>query len=243
MDVQDRDVERIQFVSREIGSAAPQQAIPSPTKTKRVAASRPRRSRPRARTRGVRGARQRGAFIVKAGICAVVALFALMLKLLPWQWVADTRTALHSLFTYDLEFDESLGRLKFVQAIFPGVTAVFGSQSTLYHPVNGQLHSAYGADGQNHVVFKAEAGASVKVAAAGVVSKRGVHAAYGNYLMVEHEDAMVTIYYGLGYSSLEQGAQVAAGAVIGTLGDTGLLVFELRVAGKAQNPLRFLGAQ
>jgi murein DD-endopeptidase MepM/ murein hydrolase activator NlpD len=191
-----------------------------------------------------RKASNRGALFVKIGICACIALFSLLLRILPFEWVAQTRTALHSLFTYDVEFDEMLGRLKFVQAIFPGVTSVFGTSDPLAYPVSGTLISQYGANGQNHIVFGCEKGAKVIACADGVVTKRGVHAVYGNYLMIEHADKnMVSIYYGLGDSALEKGEKIKIGAGIGTLGDKGELIFELRVAGRPQNPLRYFSAQ
>lgn len=189
------------------------------------------------------GQNKPSAFLIKAGICAAIAIACLLLRFVPGQWTSDTRQALHALFTYDLEFDESLGRLKFVQALFPGVTAVFGTDVALDYPVDGILQSAFGEEGREHVVFKAEAGASVKAVADGRVIKRGVHPEYGNYLMLEHAGNMVTIYYNLGYSILEKGDEVTGGQTIGTLTDSGELIFELRIDDAAQNPMRHLGAK
>ncbi len=232
--MQEDGYEKLEFVSRELQNA-------------RITRPQGQSRRTRTRLVGKGGMRSRtkknGVFLVKAGICAAVALCCLLLRFLPGQWTSDTRFALHSLFTYDLEFDESLGRLKFVQALFPGVTAVFGTDVALYYPVDGILQTAYGEDGQKHVVFKGEAGASVKAVADGRVIKRGVHSVYGNYLLIEHASDMVTIYYGLGYSILEKGAQVMGGDTIATLMDSGELIFELRIDDVAQNPMRYLGAK
>ena len=184
---------------------------------------------------------KRGPLAIKVGICALVAVCCLAMRFLPWQWVLDTRKAMNSLFTYDLEFDESLGRLKFVENLFPGVAAVFNTKQSLQFPVDGLLQSAYGADGQDHVVFKCEAGANVKAVSDGRVVKRGIHEQYGNYLMIEHAGNMISVYYGLKSSELEKGAEVKGGDVIGILTQNGELVFELRIFEKAQNPMRYLG--
>ena len=179
---------------------------------------------------------------VKAGICALTALVCLLLRLVPARWAQDVRNSMFALFTYDLKFDETLGRLEFVQAIFPGAAAVFGTNEALRYPADGVLQSAYGEDGRENVVFQCEANASIKAVADGRVQKRGVHPVYGNYLMIEHAAQTTSIYYNLGYSVLEQGATVKGGDVIGTLKDDGRLVFELRISGVAQNPMRYLGS-
>ncbi len=184
---------------------------------------------------------KRSPFAIKAGVCVLVAVCCLAMRFLPWQWVLDTRKAMNSLFTYDLEFDESLGRLKFVQNLFPGVAAVFNTKQAMQYPVDGLLQSAYGADGQDHVVFKCEANTNVKAVSDGRVIKRGIHEQYGNYLMIEHAGNMVSVYYGLKSSGLEKGATVKGGDVIGSLTQSGELVFELRLFEKAQNPMRYLG--
>ncbi len=234
MDLQEDGYEKQRFVSREIQSVN----IPRPpAQGGRSQIYSQRKKRVRRRNK------RKGAFLIKTGICAAVALTCLLLRFLPGQWSKDARQALHALFTYDLEFDESLGRLKFVQVLFPGITAVFGTDTALYYPVDGILKAAYGEEGQKHVVFKSETGASVKAVADGRVIKRGVHSVYGNYLMIEHASGMVTIYYSLGYSKLEKGDEVKGGDTIATLMDSGELIFELRIDDVAQNPMRYLGAQ
>ena len=236
--MQDHEHTKLEFVSRELDSKPvrrrPDSRRPDPIMpfTRHTTAARSSRQ----------GTRQKNSpFAIKAGICILVAICCLLMRFLPWQWVLDTRQTMSNLFTYDLEFDESLGRLKFVQTLFPGVAEVFNAKSTMQYPVEGILQSAYRADGQDHVVFKSEAGASVKAAADGRVVKRGTHDKYGNYLMIEHAGNMVTIYYGLKSSVLEKGAEVKGGDVIGTLTDSGELIFELRISDKAQNPMRYIG--
>ncbi len=239
--MQDQEHTKLEFVSRELDSKPirqrpdllrqrPDLYIPSSRHTMQV------RSRQQ-----VAKKQERSPFTIKAGICILVAACCLLMRFLPWQWVLDTRQTMNNLFTYDLEFDDSLGRLNFVQTLFPGVAAVFNAKSSMQDPVEGILQSAYRADGQDHVIFKCEAGANVKAVSDGRVIKRGVHEQYGNYLMIEHVGNMVSIYYGLKNSKLEKGAEVKGGDVIGTLTDSGELIFELRISDKAQNPMRYIG--
>ena len=175
-------------------------------------------------------------------VCLAVVAICLGLRLLPMTFAQEATQTLKNVFTYDLDLDETLGRLKFVENLFPGVQAVFGGQGGMSYPLEGTLVSEFDQQGKD-VRMQATAGAAVKAAADGQVEKRATNETLGHYLCIRHPDNVTTVYYGLSYSPLAEGASVAKGQEIGTLGDTGVLVFQVLVNGIPRDPMPYLGAQ
>jgi murein DD-endopeptidase MepM/ murein hydrolase activator NlpD len=93
--------------------------------------------------------------------------------------------------------------------------------------------------------FNAEAGTPVVAAADGVVLSAGWQGDFGNMIEVDHGAGLSTRYAHLSRMSARPGTMIKRGEPIGTVGNTGRstgshLHFEVRVAGVAQNPARFL---
>lgn len=91
------------------------------------------------------------------------------------------------------------------------------------HPVPGAVRTQ-GIHGYNGVDFGASVGTPVYAAADGVVivsKSGGWNGGYGNYVVVSHANGTQTLYAHLNTVSVSQGAQVAKGAAIGTVGNTG----------------------
>jgi murein DD-endopeptidase MepM/ murein hydrolase activator NlpD len=93
--------------------------------------------------------------------------------------------------------------------------------------------------------FNAEAGTPVVAAADGVVLSAGWQGDFGNMIEVDHGAGLTTRYAHLSRMSARPGTMIKRGEPIGTVGNTGRstgshLHFEVRVAGVAQNPARFL---
>lgn len=117
-------------------------------------------------------------------------------------------------------------------------------------PAVGGLTSRYGPRwGRMHrgVDFGAAYGSSIRAARAGQVISAGYDdSGYGNLVLIEHEDGVVTAYAHMS-KILVRGGRVSAGEVIGRVGSTGHstgphLHFEVRVGGRAINPLPWLRA-
>jgi murein DD-endopeptidase MepM/ murein hydrolase activator NlpD len=109
-----------------------------------------------------------------------------------------------------------------------------------FHPVHKTWRAHNGTD------FAAPTGTAVRTVADGVVDFAGVQNGYGNVIFVKHPDNNVTVYAHLSRIDVRKGASVAQGSTIGAVGSTGWatgphLHFEVRVDGKAEDPLTVIG--
>jgi len=115
-------------------------------------------------------------------------------------------------------------------------------------PVEGQVVSGFGVrEGMQHngIGIEAAEGTPVRCAAEGKVGYVGQIAGYGNVILIEHANRMVTVYAHLKDIRTKRGDQVNRGDVVGTVGtsgrvDTASLYFEVRSKSKPRNPLFFL---
>jgi murein DD-endopeptidase MepM/ murein hydrolase activator NlpD len=89
----------------------------------------------------------------------------------------------------------------------------------------------------------------VKPFRSGVVIE-AVHSAYGlgNHVIVDHGSGVTSVYAHLNSISVQVGQKVSLGTTIGMQGTTGVstgthLHFEIRVNGKAANPMQFISGQ
>ena len=69
--------------------------------------------------------------------------------------------------------------------------------------------------------YAAPAGTTVMAAGSGTVVEVGYDDAYGNRIVIEHDDGYYTTYNHLSQSDVEVGQEVTAGDAIGEVGDTG----------------------
>lgn len=93
----------------------------------------------------------------------------------------------------------------------------------------------------------AESGTPILAAADGTVTETGFDADRGNYLLLDHGDGLTTLYAHCQSVDVTAGDTVQAGAVIATVGNTGMstgphLHFEVRQDGEAQNPTAYFNA-
>lgn len=115
-------------------------------------------------------------------------------------------------------------------------------------PVRGMIVSEFGVRGgtqYNGIGIKAEEGTSVRAAASGRVGYVGSIPLYGNVVLIEHPNRLVTVYGHLKDIRVENSKVVERNEVIGTVGTSGranapLLYFEVRSRSKPRNPRFFL---
>ncbi len=116
-------------------------------------------------------------------------------------------------------------------------------------PVRGTVSSGFGTrNGRMHdgIDILAPEGTPVRAAGYGVVVYAGDGMrGYGNAIVLDHGDGVTTLYGHLQRIRVRSGDAVAAGSVIGTVGETGNattphLHFELRVGGEEVDPENYL---
>ena len=93
--------------------------------------------------------------------------------------------------------------------------------------------------------FKGPYGTSILAAADGVVTKAGWQSGYGKCVEITHANGLVTRYAHLSGFDVSEGQKVSRGAKIARMGSTGRstgthLHFEVRLNGRAVNPMKFL---
>ena len=115
-------------------------------------------------------------------------------------------------------------------------------------PVEGPVTSEFGVrEGVQHngITIQAPAGSPVRSAAEGIIGHVGAIPGYGNVVLIEHANRLVTVYGHLQRIDAKAGKPARQGQVIGTVGtsgraDTPSLYFEVRSRSQPRNPLFFL---
>lgn len=115
-------------------------------------------------------------------------------------------------------------------------------------PVEGPVTSTFGRRRRawhRGIDIKAERGAVVFAAAAGLVVTSDVEPRYGRVVKIEHDDGFVTVYAHNDENLVQPGMRVAPGDPIAIIGRTGRatadhLHFEIRRNGSVYNPLYLL---
>jgi murein DD-endopeptidase MepM/ murein hydrolase activator NlpD len=125
---------------------------------------------------------------------------------------------------------------------------VDGHAFDLAWPVDGQVISPFGKrHGGWHagMDIKADAGAPIVAAAAGVVISSDEEPGYGHVIRIEHDSGFVTVYAHNLENLVAVGDRVSAGTIIASVGRSGRastphLHFEVRHEGIVYNPLHML---
>ncbi len=115
-------------------------------------------------------------------------------------------------------------------------------------PVKGKIISPFGVrDGIQHdgIGIEAPEGTPVQSAGDGKVGYVGEIPGYGNVILVDHGNRLVTVYAHLHEIRTAAGKSVRRGETVGTVGKSGRvetpsLYFEVRSRSKPRNPLFFL---
>ncbi len=115
-------------------------------------------------------------------------------------------------------------------------------------PVKGVLYSKFGPrDGRQHdgIDISASYGSPIVAADSGVVLYSGEQRGYGNLILVEHPNGLVTVYAHCSKRLAREGEKIRRGQKIGEVGTSGKvsgphLHFEVRENAKPVDPMRFL---
>ncbi|MCG3173655.1 MAG: hypothetical protein GMKNLPBB_01854 [Myxococcota bacterium] len=130
-------------------------------------------------------------------------------------------------------------------------------RGAVFPSANGRLESVFGqkpagaagdAEPLRGWIVRGETESPVLSAFKGRVVFSGRFRGYGNLVIVDHGDSIHTLYAHLAESAVEVGDELAAGAVLGVMGDSGSpdgikLYFELRRHGKPVDPSTLVPAR
>lgn len=128
------------------------------------------------------------------------------------------------------------------------VTSRGSGSGVLRWPVSGRISSGYGYRGSEFhggIDIAAGTGATVHAAAGGRVVVAGWQGSYGNTVVIDHGNGLVTRYAHLSRINVSIGESVGSGGSIGAVGSTGRatgphLHFEVIANGSRKNPLNYL---
>ena len=131
----------------------------------------------------------------------------------------------------------------------PPSTAIRKTQGDLPWPVQGSMLSSYGSgDGvnRNGILIGAPAGTAIQAVHAGRVVFANWMRGFGNLLILDHGDGILTLYAHLQQIDVDPGQQVSNGQTVGAVGNTGgqsrpALYFEVRQNGNPINPGNWIG--
>ena len=127
-----------------------------------------------------------------------------------------------------------------------GISSYYGSRWGSFH---GGIDISNG-NTMGASVYAADSGTVINVNNScdhnyGKDSSCGCGGGYGNYIMIDHGNGMVTVYGHLSYASVSLGQTVSRGEVIGAAGSTGWstgahLHFEVIVNGSKEDPCNYV---
>lgn len=117
------------------------------------------------------------------------------------------------------------------------ITSRFGYRSNPFSRSKREFHDGLDIAGP--------VGLKVGASADGVVVARGNHTIYGNYIILQHDKGIKTLYGHLSKILVDKGQRVMQGARIGLMGSTGRSTgshvhFSIFVGGKPVNPADYL---
>ncbi len=178
--------------------------------------------------------------LVKVGVCVVACAAVLLIKLTQSQTQADLSELMEpgtssSTGGSEDEFDEMLGKLRFVE--LPGILEVFAPDERMALPVEARACTLI--EDETLLKLDVESGQSVKAAFAGKVKTVGEDTEYGLYVEMILDNGLETVCYGLASVAVEEGQPVAKADDIGTTQDGSALYLGLRENGRPRNPLDY----
>ncbi|MBP6563673.1 MAG: peptidoglycan DD-metalloendopeptidase family protein [Neisseriaceae bacterium] len=124
-------------------------------------------------------------------------------------------------------------------------TGALSTSIKLQWPVQGQVIARYDGAANKGIDIAGNLGTPIKAAAAGTVIYVGEEVrGYGKLVMIRHDARTLTAYAHNDSTSVALNQRVSAGQQIATMGSTGTnrvkSHFELRIQGKAVNPMPYL---
>lgn len=156
------------------------------------------------------------------------------------QQLPDGRTVLTAVqSTVDQEWDESLGRITFVDNMMPQTLSVFFQEEETYSlslPCNGTLVHLW----ETHAPYVSfDTAGSVLAIADGEVMSLSHDSTDQLSLRIRHENGLESVYYHLASTPLREGDMVSSGEAVGSLQEGHNLVLDVRRNGLSIDPVAY----
>lgn len=130
-----------------------------------------------------------------------------------------------------------------------GFASIGGSGDGYIWPVPESKYSStpFGRNGHRGIDINAPTGTPIYAAAGGLIIASGWHSSYGNYIEIQHNDGMVTLYGHCSELLVGAGVSVNQGDAIALVGSTGFSTgphchFEMQQGGHLVNPAQYVVA-
>ena len=182
----------------------------------------------------------RNAFICTCMICA-----AMLIRAIDTPVTNAMCDGIQTALTFDIDVEDTLGRLKFVQNGVQDAASVFASSNPsqmregFILPVGGAaVLQRFDAESHPSVTLQADPASAVCAPAAGVVTSVSTDDDGGVSVALEHADGYASILRGLADVAVKQGDTLTAGQQIGVADpDAGQIQFALYAQGTCIDPL------
>ncbi|MDD2621281.1 MAG: peptidoglycan DD-metalloendopeptidase family protein [Syntrophomonadaceae bacterium] len=120
-----------------------------------------------------------------------------------------------------------------------------GGSGNLEWPSYGIITQYYRGKGHTGIDIGARSGTTIRAADSGYVSSASYQGGYGRFIIIDHNNGLVTRYAHCSSMNVSEGQNVVKGQAIGTVGSTGRstgphLHFEVLSGGSFRNPLDYL---
>lgn len=156
-------------------------------------------------------------------------------------WATKASEGIRQALTMEIDLDESLGQMQFVQKLMPESALVFfnlNGGSEFSAPVHGTLMHNFDAL-QPWLMYECDAGSDVLSPADGIISAVSMLSDGSWGVLIDHGNGRESVLAGLKEVHLQSGDHAAKGSGIGKSSET--LYFELREMAQAVDPSELLG--
>jgi murein DD-endopeptidase MepM/ murein hydrolase activator NlpD len=200
--------------------------------------------------------------IRNTAIAISIVLLVFLLKSINLPFTQKLVDYVRTAVTEDLDWDETLGHLKFVGDYIPDIQAVFNPDTNennpvtavgLSAPVEGQVIRLFSVDTAENrernlgIDVSVDADAPIRAAAEGQIAEILEEPVYGTSVWISHGDGIFTFYGGCSGLLVEKGQKVTKGQQIGTVKEqaSGLSVlhFEVWIDNTPVDPLSCISVE
>lgn len=172
--------------------------------------------------------------IVKTVICAVLLGTVLLLKYIDAPQTKALLQSVYAAVTQDMDIDDTLGKLKFVNADPDGSVTVSGGALNAALP--GEVTETFASSTDGRVCVSMPYGATVRAPLGATVLQTG-QSADGGYISLSCEQDVHMTFYNLDNIPFKAYDTVTAGQSLGTAGASGLVYIAAEQNGQSMNPI------